>query len=164
MITDNFIKMCEQAKEIQKVWKSENGDFVYWKVTKSIKIITDHFYTNDWTQLIYLPTQEQLLKGIMNSDCYALRIGNTLYSQNENFGIKIFNQFGHYNIVLGNSPSEFAYNWITWKEDSLNECLLDVYMFRLYYKYWDKGKWIAGLWNREDRRFNPIKEKWVKAE
>ena len=59
---------------------------------------------------------------------------------------------------------EFAYNWISWKEDSLSECLLDIYMFRLHYKYWHNGKWIVGLWNREDRQFNPVKEKWVKAE
>ena len=175
--------MCEQAEEIQKEWKPEVGDYCH-TIRYDEMLNQRHSYTTvlEGDMLIgfqkklhhnkvfynekcfWLPTQEQLLKGIMNSDCYALRIDNTLYSQNENFGIRIFKQFGHYNIVLENSPSEFAYNWITWKEDSLNECLLDVYMFRLYYKYWDKGKWVVGLWNREDRRFNPIKEKWVKAE
>jgi len=188
MITKNYIEMAEQAEEIQKAWKPKAGDYIYLKKNKQIYLISSVekayvgavkviFYTNikngndSWCYenkfkdyFIYIPTQEQLLEGIMNSDCYALKISDTKYCQNENFGIKIFKQFGHYNIMLENSPSEFAYNWITWKEDSLNECLLDVYMFRLYYKYWHNEKWIVGMWNREDRQFNPIKGKWVKAE
>ena len=164
--------MCEQAGEIQELWRKPFKNYVgdlYWRGKKYLMIpeaclfVTEIMFKPE-NEHIYLPTQEQLLEGIMSSDCYALKIGDTKYCQNENFGIKIFKQFGHYNIVLENSPSEFAYNWITWKEDSLSECLLDVYMFRLYYKYWHNGKWVVGLWNREDRQFNPIKEKWVKAE
>ena len=174
MITKNYIKMCEGAEEIQKAWKPKEGDRFFWKSYNStageMKInklcivgIGETEEVESWWNCIYLPTQEQLLNRIMSSNCYPIKIGDTKYCQNENFGIKIFKQFGHYNIVLENSPSEFAYNWITWKEDSLSECLLDVYMFRLYYKYWHNEKWIVGMWNREDRQFNPIKEKGVKA-
>jgi len=66
MITDNYIKMCEQAEEIQKAWKWENGDFVYWKITKSIKIITEHFETPDLKDFVWLPTQEQLQERVVN--------------------------------------------------------------------------------------------------
>jgi len=61
MITNNYILMCMEAKKIQKEWKQENGDWVFWKVTKSIKIITDSFYTNNLKYFIWLPTQEQLM-------------------------------------------------------------------------------------------------------
>ena len=62
MITDNYIKMCKIAEGIQELWKPENGDWVFWKITNSIKIITDHFETPNLEDFIWLPTQEQLQK------------------------------------------------------------------------------------------------------
>ncbi len=60
MITENYIKMCEMVEGIQELWKPENGDWVFWKITNSIKIITDHFETPNLEDFIWLPTLEQL--------------------------------------------------------------------------------------------------------
>jgi len=63
MITKNYIKMCEQAEEeIQREWRQENGDFVFWKVTESIKIITDHFFAESFKDFVWLPTLGQLFE------------------------------------------------------------------------------------------------------
>ena len=68
MITDNYIKLCEQADEIQKEWKPKYGDLTLWKDIKGREIptyITDRNLNDFWIESckryeIYLPTQEQL--------------------------------------------------------------------------------------------------------
>lgn len=109
---------------------------------------------------IWLPTEGQILEKIMNSKKKIIEIDMTKYCQAENFGITIYKQFDYYEIVLRNSPSEFDYNWINWKEKTLIECLLDVCMFLLRYKVWgkDKREWITKLWDRNKKEFHEIKK------
>lgn len=65
-----FILMCEKAVEIQEKWNEENGDFVFWRITKSIKIITDTFEvknSEDYQRyFIWLPRQDQLQDMVMD--------------------------------------------------------------------------------------------------
>ena len=48
MITDNYIKMCEEAVEIQDFWEQKEGSWVKWWDDMG----------NDY--VVWLPTQEQL--------------------------------------------------------------------------------------------------------
>ena len=130
MITKNSIKMCEANEEIQKEWKNETGDFVYWKVTKSIKVLTNHFYTDDWGEFIWLPTQEQLQEMLFLKsnifDGYDNVISIIYYFQlwlNEKF-------YGYY--MRKPYP----------KGNILNELWLAFVMKEKYNKTWTGEKWV----------------------
>lgn len=85
-VTKNYIEMCEQAEEIQKLWEPKKGDWLYWEVDKSVKlIITLHMieaikrfrtipihYTDNLEYHIWLPTQEQLQKLMPKTDIISL--------------------------------------------------------------------------------------------
>jgi len=68
MITDNYIKMCEKAEEIQKsninIGKRHfnNQDFVAYNCGEGLKIYVCSEISRYWLikELIWLPTQEQL--------------------------------------------------------------------------------------------------------
>ena len=115
MITELFIKQCEQAEEIQKLWKTENGDWVYWKVTKSIKIITDHFFTESFKDFIWLPTQEQLQEMVKKRHIYYLIKDFQIFQVKHTIGLHINN---------------------------MNELWLAFIMHECYNKVWLKGRWV----------------------
>lgn len=186
---DNFTLMCFRAIEIQKLCQNKIGDGVYYfdgghfndefvlahehtegegksfhiEVLKNTKL---WLAGKKWDELtgiyIWKPGADDLLDRIMNSKKKIIEIEGTKYCQAENFGITIYRQPDYYEIVLRNSPFEFAYNWINWKEKTLIGCLLDVCMFLLCYKVWDKDKreWITKLWDRNKREFHEIKKKY----
>lgn len=79
MITENYIKMCEKAEEIQEKWRSPFKNYVgdlYWKGKKYLMIseaclfVTEIMFKPE-DEHIYLPTQEQLIK--MHFDWYLER-------------------------------------------------------------------------------------------
>ncbi len=156
-MTESFIEKVSKAKEIQALCKHRKGDW-FWNGEKPVVYCKAGLGSFSAREHKWLPTLEDLFEKAINSPSYPLKIDGVLYRQNENFGISIYKQFEHYEIVLKNSPSEYAYNWIHWKEPTFIECVLDVYMFRLFYEYWDNNKWIKGLWDRDKRQFNQIKE------
>lgn len=123
MITELFIKQCEQAEEIQKLWKTENGDWVYWKVTKSIKIITDHFFTESFKDFIWLPTQEQLQEIL------------------KDVSFHIWGDFDHLYITSAvdyHRRNAYQINDV----NSMNELWLAFVMHECYNKVWLKGRWV----------------------
>jgi len=120
MITDNYIKMCEQAGEIQKEWKQENGDLVFWKITKSIKIVTDHFFAESFKDFVWLPTQEQLQE---------MTEGR-------------FHIWGNLNsLTMTASTADRDTHQICRNVDSMNELWLMYVMKEKYNKSWTGDKW-----------------------
>ena len=139
MITENFIKQCEKADEIQKLCYYKKGDWFYTKkhrndVTNGLYIISgdwDLCYANsnredNWltrAKGVWLPTQEQLQE-MLNA-----------YSNYER--INRFYEFVHLD------TSEYGWNkWCEFVNDSsMNELWLCYVMKKLYNKIWTGEKW-----------------------
>ena len=127
MITDNYIKMCEQAEEIQKVWKPKIGDIFFTTLVKSINIYVDGFafLPNHNVSLsvlyIWLPIQEQL----QDMYGYKMPIHKIAFITRARYLIdKLYN---------------FEYNN---EYTDMNELWLAFVMHEKYNKIWTGEKWI----------------------
>jgi hypothetical protein len=119
--------MCERANEVQDLWKVENGDIVFWEITKSIKIITNNFTTTNFADFIWLPTQENLQEilqnYIQNNEVKGLEWGD---SKNR-FIIRLF-------AVFAETHLEFVYDF--------NSLWLLFIMEKIYRKIWNGKNWV----------------------
>ncbi len=128
MYTDNYIKMCEKAEEIQKEWKPKIGDKVKHRLT-AVQFISPYdknTYSDDFYReegYTYLPTQEQLQE-IINA-----------YSNYER--VNRFYDFVHLD------ADEYGYNeWCEFVNNaSMNELWLAFVMHEKYHKVWTGEKW-----------------------
>ncbi len=136
MIEDrNFIKMCEQAEEIQKAWKPQIGDKVKHRLT-AVQFISpydkntydDDFYREEG--YTYLPIQEQLQNMLLKRsnifDGYDNVVSIMYYFQlwlNREF----YGYYMHKSYPKGNI---------------LNELWFAFVMYELYHKIWTGEKWI----------------------
>ena len=149
MITDNYIKMCEQAEEIQKEWRPKIGDYYYEKGHHKIfdkkpyhyKAILDkeksylfHKKHNDNIfnyKRFWLPTLEQLFemidwdKAINNSKT----IINNTWKRECREGCKL--------VLL----SEFYRDGISNRFGTIKEILFAFVMYEKYHKIWTGEKW-----------------------
>jgi len=79
MINDNYIKMCEQAEEIQKAWKPKMDDKFFDCFDSEIRTLACSKPLNEreiimgkWKEeAIWLPTQEQLQEMMTMDTSYA---------------------------------------------------------------------------------------------
>jgi len=126
-----YIKMCEKAREIQELWFRENGNFVFWKATNSIKIITDTFNTDDLKIFIWLPRQDQLQDMVIEKWKKGIKEGNSYRGYPISF-IEDFNQFIRCQIAQ-------KYNCVNW---SMEQLWLAFVMENLYNKTWNGEGWI----------------------
>jgi len=147
MITENYIKMCEQAEEIQKAWEPKAGDYVQLKNNRQIYLISSVekskdkkkvvFYTNiingndSWCYIeffkdnfVYLPTQEQLQEMIIP----ILRRKFKDFWDMERINIWMIQHFINF-------MHDIDYL------DTLNELWLAFVMYEKYNKIWTGEKW-----------------------
>lgn len=125
MITDNYIKMCEKAEEIQVKWKPRIGDKIKHRLGKSIQLITlydietysDDFYIEE--KYTWLPTQEQLQK----------MISRNWYD--------VFCKFLWWHSDDDKSSEEFESMFT-----SMNEVWLAFVMKEKYNKVWNGKEWV----------------------
>ncbi len=124
MITDNYIKMCSKAEEIQKEWKPQAGDWQYWSNDKTkmanIFMITSLQKKYKANIRIWLPTQEQLQEIMFN----IKDIGGHDYSD---LGL-LFSLF-----------TDFIYR-TAYK--NIHEFWLAFVMYEKYQKSWDGENWV----------------------
>ena len=72
MITENYIKQCEQAEEIQKEWKPKDWDLFMYKDSRELgRACVDPGHDKKNPNTFVLPTQEQLIK--IHFDWYLQR-------------------------------------------------------------------------------------------
>ena len=140
MITINYMKMCEKAKEIQKLWerpfKNYVGDF-YWRGKKYLQIpsacafVTEIMFVPKKNN-IWLPTQEQLwgmLPEIKDKVHVVFRFNKFLSG-------KYINDSAHVAFVmLSNMPKEDE------EDFSITELLFCFIMSEKYNKIWTGEKW-----------------------
>jgi len=137
MITDNYVKMCEQAEEIQADFKFSMGDWYIenYNTEDQHIIVLDQGIVSRLVQniilkkygAIWLPTQEQLQEMMKTENTWRLGwLMENLYNfANNKYGYNILSEhyvFKHF--------------------DSLNELWLAFVMYKKYHKVWTGEKWI----------------------
>ena len=136
MITENYIKMCEQAEEIQVKWKPQIGDTIKHKLTKSTQLITlydietysDDFYIEE--KYTWLPTQEQLQEILLK--------GSDIFEEYDNVVSMIY----CFQLWLNSEFYGYYMHKPYPKGNILNELWLTFVMHECYNKVWSKGRWI----------------------
>ena len=125
MFSETYIKMCEKAEEIQRLWEPKFGDYIYSKAHKSVTIYpilpeTEKLYRK--TDFIWLPTQKQL-QDILHS-------GKTI-------------------IPIPCLEWQYIATEIWVIKNSFEELWLAFVMYKLYNKQWnaDKQEWVD--WRNE---------------
>jgi hypothetical protein len=128
MITDNYIKMCEKAGEIQKEWRPKDLDtFCYTKSREIGEVCADNKkhtqkeYDDNLKHQFWLPTLEQLFKMWCN------------LCQTTNFA------------GLSQRIGEHKRSKITTYPNikHIKEMCLEVIMKEFYHKIWTGEKWEA---------------------
>ena len=130
MITKSYIKMCEQAEEIQKTWRPKDCDiFCYTKSREIGEVCADNKkrtqkeYDENLKHQFWLPTLEQLFEmagKTMEYDfigCMPLVLNQKIEKSLSKYGI---------------------YNWGL----SYKEIVLKYIMEELYDKTWISKKWV----------------------
>ncbi|MCK4446824.1 MAG: hypothetical protein KAW56_07060 [Candidatus Marinimicrobia bacterium] len=67
MITKNFIKMCEGAKQLQKSWKPKVGDYVWRKYTFFGEQMDEQFWDKDKMEEIIILTYASEVDGYFHA-------------------------------------------------------------------------------------------------
>ena len=123
MFTKNYIKQCEQVKEIQKLWKPKVGDW-YRDLDGDVECVSlmgELIIKHHAKYHTYLPTQEQLQEMIKN-ECYEK---NNFKSFISDFYYYLLDEYEAIDII-----------------ESLNEAWLSFYMQEKYSKIWTGEKWV----------------------
>ena len=130
MFTQNYIKMCEKAEEIQKI-KTEglndrglkNKDLVAYDCGDGLRIYNCSEISCFWDireKLIWLPTQEQL-QGMVNHH-YLTGFIYDLYEFSKEY-------------LYMNNGNDLRFT-------SMNELWLAFVMYEKYHKIWNRKDWI----------------------
>ena len=132
-----FIKQCEKAEEIQKLWEPKDGDFCWhddagddiwghWEfpAETSVVILTKEKPKEWWFSWLWLPTQSQLQA--------MVAFGNDLDHQLERFTEFVWRAFDYIN---GVTPiGYFA---------SMEQLWLAFVQKELHQKVWNGSEWIT---------------------
>lgn len=136
-LTDNFISMCAQAQEIQRLWKHEIGDFYRETIPRydlidnhlmrqegehenRISIVDEDFEFADST--VWLPRQDQLQKMI---------------------GVVCMQDL-YYKITTLKEEKDvpfYAYNYYQ-DDHSIEQTLLRIVMKENFHKTWNGEDWV----------------------
>jgi len=135
MITENYIKMCEGAEEIQKAWIPLIGDWVIFPNIPLPTIIRFKKTINEMNKydFIYLPTQEQLQEMMTMDTSYAKK-----YNKKEGAifcGFYIFLDMMDWVKNYLKKPTIINCN-------SMNEIWLAFVMYEKYNKTWTGKNWV----------------------
>ena len=137
MITDNYIKKCEQAEEIQKAWrrffKNYLGD-LFWKGKKYLMIPEACSYVTEVMfeprdEHIWLPTLEQLFE-----------IAHKAYNKNAKYKAKEYEIIADFIDWILNSDID-KYKDFNLDFNDTKSCLLIYIMEEFYNKIWTGEKW-----------------------
>lgn len=141
MITDNYIKMCEKAEEIQSLFKHKKGDWIYWGKEDGLTVLIKdllgvgiaHYLPHIW-----LPTQEQLQEIILPvlKEKYNKYWDLEKMKREGNWVIRIFFDFIKGNI--SDKQNHFIWN----SSNNITELWFAFVMYEKYNKIWNGEDWI----------------------
>ena len=138
MITKNFIKMGEKAREIQELWKPKIGDW-YLNLDRDVECVSlmgESIIKHHTKYHIWLPTQEQLQEMVL--PIFFKRYSTTHALRNDPSFIyrMIIEKFQRW--INRSSPSFDKYMAMF---NSMNELWLAFVMHEKYHKIWTGEEW-----------------------
>lgn len=132
--SEKYIRMCREAKEIQRLWNFENGDYVFDPSDEEI-MVWFGYPPKDPLEVFWLPKQDQY-----QEICIDFYIQNMRMSRNEAF----FHFLGWYASCLKesyNNGCNFGENGEYEEISSCEELMLEYTMKLIYWRRWDGEKW-----------------------
>ena len=132
--SEKYVRMCSEAKEIQRLWSFENGDYVFDPDFEEVQVLL-YYPAKDISEIIWLPRQDQL-----QAICIDFFIQNGRMSRNEAF----VHFLGWYAICLKESCDNgcnIGENGEYEEISSCEELMLGYTMKLIYWKKWDGEKW-----------------------
>lgn len=148
MITKNYIRMCEKAKEIQKIWKPKVGDYALCSYAKTVEIYIISkievegsakkfgiiYYINEINGL----SSATVMGNILKDDFTWLPIQEQLQEMTEGR----FHIWGNLNsLYMTASTADRASHQVCKQINSMNELWLIYVMKEKYNKVWDGDNW-----------------------
>jgi len=132
MITDNYIRMCDKAKQLQRAWKPKDWDRFVYRDSEEMDIMM--YLEKEYNRkemiiingvYIWLPTQEQLQEIV--KDILFLIQGSFI------------------DLYMSASTGHRDSHIICRKAKSMNELWLMCVMYEKYHKIWTGEKWVKGV-------------------
>jgi len=137
MITQNYIKMCEKAEEMQKAWKPVDWDRFIYKNDKTVGMGCGHIKSYMKVWYVWLPTQEQLQEMMteLSNEHFFKNFPKNYIPQKDEYVFPIHLLWWFSQWVVFQKRAET-------KECSLNELWLAFVMYEKYHKIWTGEKWV----------------------
>jgi len=132
-ISEKYIRMCSLAKEIQRKWVFQSGDFVYNPSLEEVEVLL--YPGNNSINYVWLPRQDQL-----QEVCIAFFMQNLRISKFEAFlrFLEWYSRRLRYTFEHGlKNGNDFI--------DSGEELLLNRAMIMMHWKKWDGENWVKAL-------------------
>ncbi len=118
---DNYILMCQTAREIQERWEPKEGDWFIYRTENRIRLTGSSLRYPDTYKMTrwWIPTQEQL-QGMIDWSPFSYKVSTQAFQINE------------------------FYNTMKIMPESMSELWLAFVMFELYQKQWSADKkWVG---------------------
>lgn len=133
--SEKYIKMCESAKDIQRLWSFENGDYIF-DLSEEEVMVWFGFPPKNPLDIVWLPKQDQYQEICIN-----------FYMQN--MGMSRSEAFFHFLRWYAGCLKESYYagcnigkNGNYEEINSCEELMLKCTMKLMYWKRWDGKKWV----------------------
>jgi len=140
-LSEQYLEMCKQAKEIQDIWNIKEGDYILHVEgdLKEIGISVSHskdsanFYVNgrvkytySFSTLFWIPRQDQLQDLSWNTDILEDNIRHLLMRFNDT--------------INGLEPEDQDFYWTQFS--TFEQLWITFYMWTKHYKIWNGEHWI----------------------
>jgi hypothetical protein len=131
--SEKYIRMCSLAKEIQRKWVFQSGDFVYNPIFEKVEVLLCP--GDNSINYIWLPRQDQL-----QEICIEFYMQNLRISKFEAF-LKFLEWYSGRLRYTFEHGLKYGNAFI----DSGEELLLSRAMIMMHWKKWDGENWVKAL-------------------
>lgn len=145
--SEKYVRMCSLAKEIQRKWIFQSGDFVYNPAFEEVEVLL--YPGNNSINYIWLPRQDQL-----QDICIAFFMNNLRISKFEAFlqFLEWYSGRLRYTFEHGlKNENGFI--------DSGEELLLNRAMIMMHWKKWDGENWVKALEGYKSSNLQKVSQK-----
>ena len=132
-ISEKYIRMCSLAKEIQRKWVFQSGDFVYNPSLEEVEVLL--YPGNNSINYVWLPRQDQL-----QEVCIAFFMQNLRISKFEAF-LRFLEWYSRRLRCTFEHGLKNGNDFI----DPGEELLLNRAMIMMHWKKWDGENWVKAL-------------------
>jgi hypothetical protein len=135
--TEKYIKMCALAKEIQRQWSYQNGDYVYDTIDGDAGVWYWH-HSKDVSDCIWLPRQDQLQELCIN---FYVRIMDV--SEYDAF-VRLLESYSSWLRDVHSGGYQDV--------DTFEQLMLSFAMGIMYDRKWNKENWVKAHEGYESKK------------